>query len=69
MPVQGSGSAGSAAGPAGPFLCRAGWLAAGRRAGVCDGAGVEEDLWDAYDRMGMSFARHAADSAYNAPKD
>ena len=28
-----------------------------------------EDLWDAYDRMGLSFQQHAADSAYNAHYD
>ena len=28
-----------------------------------------EDLWDAYDRMGLSFPLHAADSAYNAHYD
>jgi SAM-dependent methyltransferase len=41
-------------------------MTAGR---VCDGAGVDEDLWDAYDRMGQSFQQHAADSAYNAHYD
>jgi SAM-dependent methyltransferase len=30
---------------------------------------VSEDLWAAYDRMGVSFAQHAADSAYNAHYD
>jgi SAM-dependent methyltransferase len=30
---------------------------------------VGEDLWDAYDRMGLSFQQHAADSAYNAHYD
>jgi SAM-dependent methyltransferase len=30
---------------------------------------VDEDLWDAYDRMGPSFRQHAADSAYNAHYD
>ena len=38
-------------------------------AGICDGAGVDEDLWDAYDRMGVSFEQHAVDSAYNAHYD
>ena len=38
-------------------------------AGVCDGGDVDEDLWDAYDRMGLSFEQHAADSAYNAHYD
>jgi SAM-dependent methyltransferase len=32
-------------------------------------SGVGEDLWDAYDRMGRSFQRHAADSAANAHYD
>jgi SAM-dependent methyltransferase len=27
---------------------------------------VGEDLWDAYDKMGLSFQQHAADSAFNA---
>jgi ubiquinone/menaquinone biosynthesis C-methylase UbiE len=30
---------------------------------------VDEDLWDAYDRMGLSFQLHAADSPYNAHYD
>jgi SAM-dependent methyltransferase len=30
---------------------------------------VDEDLWDAYDRMGPNFQRHAAGSAYNAHYD
>jgi hypothetical protein len=34
--------------------------------GVCHGVCVGDDLWDAYDRMGLSFQQHAADSAYNA---
>ena len=38
-------------------------------AGVCHGVFVGEDLWDAYDRMGLSFQQHAADSAYNAHYD
>jgi SAM-dependent methyltransferase len=38
-------------------------------AGVCHGVCVGEDLWDAYDRMGLSFQQHAADSAYNAHYD
>ncbi len=38
-------------------------------AGVCHGVCVDEDLWDAYDRMGLSFWQHAADSAYNAHYD
>lgn len=37
--------------------------------GACHGVGVDEDLWDAYDRMGLSFHQHAADSAYNAHYD
>jgi SAM-dependent methyltransferase len=38
-------------------------------AGVCHGVDVGEDLWDAYDKMGRSFAQHAADSAFNAHYD
>src|ERR1700748_3644333 len=38
-------------------------------AGVCHGVCVDEDLWDAYDQMGLSFQQHAADSAYNAHYD
>jgi SAM-dependent methyltransferase len=38
-------------------------------AGVCHGLCVSEDLWAAYDRMGLSFQQHAADSAYNAHYD
>jgi SAM-dependent methyltransferase len=30
---------------------------------------VGENLWDAYDQMGLSFRQHAADSAYNAHYD
>jgi hypothetical protein len=30
---------------------------------------VDTDLWDAYDKMGLSFQQHAADSAYNAHYD
>jgi ubiquinone/menaquinone biosynthesis C-methylase UbiE len=36
---------------------------------VCLGVCVGEDLWDAYDRMGLSFQQHAADSADNAHYD
>ena len=36
---------------------------------MCHGVCVDEDLWDAYDRMGLSFQEHAADSAYNAHYD
>jgi ubiquinone/menaquinone biosynthesis C-methylase UbiE len=36
---------------------------------VCHGVYVREGLWDAYDRMGLSFEQHAADSAYNAHYD
>lgn len=36
---------------------------------VCHRVWVGEDLWDAYDRMGLNFQRHAADSAYNAHYD
>ena len=43
---------------------------AGQRVtGVCHGMCVGEDLWDAYDMMGVSFQQHAADSAYNAHYD
>src|SRR5215470_11847015 len=38
-------------------------------AGLCHGVCVDEELWDAYDRMGLSFQQHAADSAYNAHYD
>lgn len=38
-------------------------------ASLCQGGCVDEDLWDAYDRMGVSFAQHAADSAFNAHYD
>ena len=47
----------------------------GRRTGravgalACHGVCVDEDLWDAYDRMGVSFQQHAADSAFNAHYD
>jgi hypothetical protein len=34
-------------------------------AGLCHGVCVAEDLWDAYDRMGLSFQQHAAESADN----
>ena len=30
---------------------------------------MAENLWDAYDRMGLSFRQHAADNAYNAHYD
>jgi ubiquinone/menaquinone biosynthesis C-methylase UbiE len=36
---------------------------------LCHGVCVGEELWDAYDRMGLSFQQHAADSAYNAHYD
>jgi hypothetical protein len=36
---------------------------------VCHCVCVDEDLWDAYDRMGLSFQQHAADSAANAHYD
>src|SRR6202034_72539 len=36
---------------------------------MCHGVWVGEDLWDAYDRMGLSFQQHAADSPYNAHYD
>ena len=38
-------------------------------AGLCHGVCVGEDMWDAYDSMGLSFQQHAADSAYNAHYD
>jgi hypothetical protein len=37
--------------------------------GVCHCVCADEDLWDAYDRMGTSFQQHAADSAANAHYD
>jgi hypothetical protein len=36
---------------------------------VCHRVIVDEDLWDVYDKMGVSFRQHAADSAYNAHYD
>jgi SAM-dependent methyltransferase len=36
---------------------------------MCHGVCVDQPLWDAYDRMGLSFQEHAADSAYNAHYD
>jgi ubiquinone/menaquinone biosynthesis C-methylase UbiE len=45
------------------------WLGQPALPGVCHGVCVGEDLWDAYDRMGLSFQQHAADSAYNAHYD
>src|SRR5215469_2582243 len=42
----------------------AGWVG-----GVCHGVCVDEALWDAYDRMGVGFQQHAADSAFNAHYD
>ena len=36
---------------------------------MCHGVWVGEDLWDAYDQMGLSFQQHAEDSAYNAHYD
>jgi SAM-dependent methyltransferase len=36
---------------------------------VCHGVCVGEDLWDAYDGMGLSFQQHATDSAFNAHYD
>jgi SAM-dependent methyltransferase len=38
-------------------------------AGVWHGVCMDEGLWGAYDRMGLSFQEHAADSAYNAHYD
>jgi SAM-dependent methyltransferase len=40
-----------------------------RATGLCHGVGVGEDLWDAYDRMGLGFQQHAAGSAYHAHYD
>ena len=40
-----------------------------RPADLCHGVCVGENLWDAYDQMGLSFRQHAADSAYNAHYD
>jgi len=51
---------------------QAGRLGGQRTAGlcrVCHCVCVDEDLWDAYDKMGLSFQQHAADSAYNAHYD
>jgi len=50
-------------------LARDGGIAAGRRCRACVMVCVGEDLWGAYDRMGLSFQLHAADSAYNAHYD
>jgi ubiquinone/menaquinone biosynthesis C-methylase UbiE len=36
---------------------------------MCHGVYVDDHLWDAYDKMGPGFLRHAADSAYNAHYD
>ena len=36
---------------------------------MCHGVCVGEDLWNAYDRMGLSFQQHAADSPFNAHYD
>ena len=36
---------------------------------VCHGVCMDEDLWDPYDRLGLSFQQYAADSAYNAHYD
>jgi len=41
----------------------------GSVAAVCQGVCVDEELWDAYDRMGVSFQQHAADSPFNAHYD
>src|SRR5215469_6458491 len=45
------------------------WLGQLGVAGVCHGVCVGENLWDAYDKMGLDFQQHAADSAYNAHYD
>jgi ubiquinone/menaquinone biosynthesis C-methylase UbiE len=37
--------------------------------GVCHGVCVDENLWGAYDTMGLGFQQHAADSPYNAHYD
>src|SRR5690349_10382288 len=37
--------------------------------GICHGWCMSEGLWEAYDRMGLSFQEHAADSAFNAHYD
>jgi ubiquinone/menaquinone biosynthesis C-methylase UbiE len=37
--------------------------------GVCHRVCVSENLWAAYERMGLSFQQHAVDSAYNAHYD
>lgn len=50
-----------------PWLVTVAWPAA--VAGVCHGVRVGEELWDAYDKMGLSFQQHAADSAANAHYD
>jgi hypothetical protein len=39
---------------------------AGGVARLCQGVCVDEDLWNAYDGMGVSFQQHAADRACNA---
>jgi SAM-dependent methyltransferase len=44
-------------------------VALARPAGLCHGVCVGENLWNAYDKMGLSFRQHAADSAYNAHYD
>jgi ubiquinone/menaquinone biosynthesis C-methylase UbiE len=36
---------------------------------MCHRVRMDEDLWNAYDRMGASFRQHAVDSAYNAHYD
>ena len=38
-------------------------------ADVCHAVLMDEDLWAAYDRMGLSFQEHAADGAFNAHYD
>jgi SAM-dependent methyltransferase len=53
-------------------MLREGQVALARPVGVadvCHGVWVGEDLWNAYDRMGLSFQQHAVDSAYNAHYD
>ena len=46
-----------------------GSLAASRYRRVCHAVLMDEDLWAAYDRMGLSFQEHAADGAFNAHYD
>ena len=36
---------------------------------ACHGGWADEDLWDAYDKMGLGFWQHAVDSECNALYD